>query len=73
MALSTNESIGTTARLGVMRLGASRLGAVVTVDNLDKDADGTYGWKRLDDGTRDGFPELSDPATGKWTIVRGDA
>ena len=71
MALSTNESVGATSRLSVLRLGASRLSGVVTVDNLDKDLDGTYGWKRLDDGTRDGAPELSDPAAGKWTVTRG--
>ena len=71
MALSTNESVGTTARLGVRRLGASRLGAVVTVNNLDKDLDGTYGWKRKDTTLRLGRPETQSVSSG-WDKQRGD-
>jgi len=71
MALSTNESIGTTARLGVARLGASRLGAVVTVNNLDKDLDGTYGWKRLDTTLRLARPETQETSAA-WDKIRGD-
>ena len=71
MALTTNESIGATARLGVLRLGASRLGGVVTVNNLDKDLDGTYGWKRLDTTLRLGRPE-TQVTSAAWDKVRGD-
>lgn len=73
MSLTTVESIGTSARLGVARLGATRLGGIITDDQLDKDLDGTYAWKRLD-GVE---PRLSAPASaalqsGNWTISRGN-
>jgi hypothetical protein len=71
MALSTNESVGATARLNVLRLGASRLAGVVTVNNLDKDLDGTYGWKRLDTALRLGRPETQQDSSG-WDKTRGD-
>jgi hypothetical protein len=71
MTLTTNESVGASARLNVLRLSASRLGGAVTVNNLDKDLDGTYAWKRLD-----GEPRLARPETyagsGAWDKTRGD-
>jgi hypothetical protein len=72
MALTTNESVGASGRLNVLRLGASRLGGHVTTDALDKDLDGTYAWKRLDSGVRYGAPALSELESGNWTITRGD-
>jgi len=73
MSLTTVETIGTSARLNVARLGATRLGGIITDDQLDKDLDGTYAWKRLD-GVE---PRLGAPAdtalqSGNWTITRGN-
>jgi hypothetical protein len=70
VAITTVESIGTTARLGVARLGATRLGAVVTEDNLDKDLDGTYAWKRSD-SKRLGRPVDFEDYSG-WSVTQGD-
>jgi hypothetical protein len=72
MSLTNNESIGASARLGVMRLASSRLGAVVTTDELDKDSDGTYAWKRQDGEPRLGAPGTVALASGAWTVNRGD-
>lgn len=69
MALTSNEPIGTTARLGVLRLGAGRLGAIPRASNLT--ATGTYAWVRSDGSgsqVNDGRPPGA--ATGTWTTVR---
>jgi hypothetical protein len=71
MALTTNESVGASARLNVLRLGASRLSGVVTVNNLDKDLDGTYAWKRKDTTLRLGRPETQVDSSA-WDKTRGD-
>ena len=69
--LQSVESIGATARLNVLRLGASRLGGVVTKDALDKDLDGTYAWKRRDSGNRLGGPPVAELESG-FAVSRGD-
>lgn len=69
-ALTTNEPIGTTARLGVVRLGAGRLGAVCRSAQL-KSGTGIYAWTRSDgnDGeVNDG--RHPDAVTGGWTTGR---
>lgn len=69
MSLTSNEPIGTTARLGVARLGAARLGAIPRDSQLT--ATGTYAWVRSDgDGgaVNDGRPPVS--VTGGWTTSR---
>ena len=67
-ALSSNETIGTPARLGVLRLGAGRLGAIPRASQLD--SVGNYAWTRrdTDDGAREGEPPGS--AQDSWTVVR---
>lgn len=45
-AIQSNEPIGTTARLGVARLGASRLSAIPRTGQLM--AGGVYAWQRSD-------------------------
>jgi hypothetical protein len=67
--LTSNEPIGTTARLGVLRLGASRLGAVPRASQLQ--TGGIYAWTRSDGATG----EVNDgrhPAAvvGGWTTLR---
>lgn len=69
--LTTNESIGTSARINVARISSCRLGAVVPEDNLDPDLDGTYGWKRADGEPRLGRPVVNADYTG-WSVVLGD-
>jgi hypothetical protein len=69
VALTSNEPIGTTARLGVARLGATRLGAVPRSSQLT--STGTYAWARSDGAgglTNHGQP--SGAAQGGWTTVR---
>ena len=68
-ALTSNEPIGTTARLGVARLGAARLGAVPRSSQLT--ATGTYAWVRSDGAAG----EVNDgrhpsAAVGGWTTGR---
>jgi hypothetical protein len=68
-ALTSNEPIGTTARLGVARLGAARLGAVPRASQLT--STGTYAWVRSDSAggaVNDGRPPGA--ATDSWTTVR---
>jgi hypothetical protein len=70
MALTSNEPIGTTARLGVARLGAARLGAIPRASQLT--ATGTYAWVRSDGvggDVNDGQPPIAAPASG-WTTLR---
>lgn len=65
--LVSNEPIGTTARLATLRLGASRMGAILPVSQLAEVA--KYAWVRSDgSGTlNDGRPP--DAATDGWTTV----
>lgn len=68
-ALTSNEPIGTTARLGVLRLGAGRLGAIPRSSNLT--GTGTYAWVRSDgtgSAVNDGRPPGAE--TGGWTTTR---
>lgn len=67
-ALSSNETIGTTARLGVLRLGAGRLGATPRASQLD--SAGLYAWTRRDtsDNRREGDPPTSEQ--NSWTVGR---
>jgi hypothetical protein len=68
VALTSNETIGTPARLGVLRLGASRLGACPRASQIV--APGVYAWARrdTDDGLREGEPPGS--AQDSWTVGR---
>ena len=68
MALTSNEALGTAARLGVARLGATRLGALVDANNLDPSNDGTYAWKRKDAGVKHADPPTS--VENAWTVGR---
>jgi len=66
--VTSNEPIGTTARLGVLRLGAGRLGAVPRASQL---TGGKYAWTRSDGAggaVNDGRPVGA--ASGGWTTVR---
>lgn len=68
-ALQSSEPIGTTARLGVMRLGAGRLGALPRSSQLT--SIGTYSWGRSDGmggDVNDGQPPTA--VNGGWTTVR---
>lgn len=68
-ALSSNEPIGTTARLGVARLGAARLGACPRSSQLT--TTGVYAWVRSDGSAgevNDG--RHPDAVTGGWTTTR---
>lgn len=65
-ALTSNEAIGTTARLGVLRLGASRLAAIPDANNLK--SGGRYAWERVDSGTKRGDPPGS--VEDSWTTGR---
>jgi len=67
-ALSSNETIGTTARLGVARLGATRLGA--TPRDSQVESPGIYTWARTDttDALREGDPPVS--VDNSWTTGR---
>jgi hypothetical protein len=69
VALTSNEPIGTTARLGVLRLGASRLGAIPRASQLT--STGTYAWTRSDGmggDTNDGQHPAA--VSGGWTTGR---
>lgn len=69
MGLTSNEPIGTTARLGVLRLAAGRLGAVPRASQLT--STGAYAWVRSDGAggeVNDG--RHPDAVTGGWTTVR---
>lgn len=69
MSLTSNEPVGTTARLGVLRLGAGRLAAIPRASQLT--TTGTYAWTRSDGlggDTNDGQPPLA--VNGGWTTVR---
>jgi hypothetical protein len=68
MALTSNEPIGTTARLGVARLGATRLGACPDANNLR--TLGRYAWTRQDTAPRGGDPPNSEDASTDWTRTR---
>ena len=67
-AISSNETIGTPARLGVARLGATRLGATPRASQIA--SDGVYAWARLDtgDNLREGDPPVS--VDNSWTTGR---
>jgi hypothetical protein len=68
--LTSNEPIGTTARLGVLRLGAGRLGAIPRASQLVPGT-GLYAWTRSDGvggAVNDGRPVGA--ATGGWTTLR---
>ncbi len=70
MALTSNEPIGTTSRLAVARLGATRLGGVCRTNQL-KAGTGIYAWVRSDGAggnVNDGRPPGA--ATDSWTTVR---
>ena len=66
MALTSNEVIGTPARLGVSRLGATRLGAIPRATQIT--AAGIYAWSWVDSGTKHGDPRTS--VEDSWTIGR---
>jgi hypothetical protein len=69
-ALQSTEPIGTTARLGVLRLGAGRLGAVPRASQL-KPGTGIYAWVRSDGAGGEvnrGQPPVA--ALGGWTTGR---
>ena len=63
MALQSNEPIGTTARLGVLRLGAGRLGAVPLANQLTPGT-GLYAW-----GAGDAHPPPGS-VSGGGTVVQ---
>lgn len=65
-ALSSNEVIGTPARLGVARLGATRLGALPRSTQIT--AAGLYAWGWVDSGVKHGDPPTS--LEGSWTTRR---
>lgn len=65
-ALSSNESIGTPARLGVARLGATRLGAIPRATQIT--STGLYAWARTDSGVKRGDPLGS--VEDSWTVGR---
>lgn len=66
MALTSNEAIGTPARLGVARLGATRLGACPRSSQVV--APGVYAWARADSGVKHGDPPTS--VENSWTVGR---
>ena len=65
-ALSSNEVIGTPARLGVARLGATRLGACPRSTQVE--SPGVYSWGWVDSGVKHGDPQTS--VTDSWTTGR---
>lgn len=68
-ALQSNEPIGTTSRLAVLRLGAGRLGALPRSSQLT--ATGTYAWVRSDGSGADiNRGQHPDAVQGGWTTVR---
>ena len=66
MALTSNEIIGTPARLGVARLGATRLGAIPRGTQIT--SGGIYAWAWVDSGTKKGDPPGS--VEDSWTVGR---
>jgi hypothetical protein len=66
MALTSNEAIGTPARLGVARLGATRLGAIPRATQIV--SPGVYAWAWGDSGVKHGDPPTS--VENSWTIGR---
>ena len=66
MGLSSNEMIGTPARLGVARLGATRLAAVPRSTQVE--APGVYSWSHRDSGVKHGDPPTS--VEDSWTVGR---
>lgn len=67
-ALTSNEPIGTTARLGVLRLGAARLSATPRSSQLNG---AVYAWTRSDGSAgevNDG--RHPDAVVGGWTTTR---
>ena len=66
MALTSNEAIGTPARLKVARLGATRLGAAPRATQIT--ATGLYAWGRVDSGVKHGDPPGS--VENSWTVGR---
>lgn len=66
MALTSNEVIGTPARLGVARLGATRLGAIPRSSQVE--APGVYTWSWVDSGVKHGDPPNS--VEDSWTVGR---
>lgn len=70
MSLTSTEPVGTTARLGVMRLGATRLGGVLKSSQM-KPGTGIYAWVRsdgLNGDVNDGQPPVA--ANAGWTTGR---
>lgn len=65
-ALSSNETIGTPARLGVARLGATRLGAIPRATQIT--SAGLYAWGWVDSGVKHGDPPSS--VEDSWTVGR---
>lgn len=69
MSLTSNEPIGTTSRVGVMRVGAFRVGAAPRASQLT--ATGTYAWRRSDGAggeVNDG--RHPNAVAGGWTTGR---
>lgn len=65
-ALSSNEVIGTPARLGVARLGATRLGAIPRASQIT--SGGIYAWAWVDSGVKHGDEQES--VENSWTVGR---
>lgn len=69
-AITSTEPIGTTARLGVLRLGAGRLGAICRASQL-KPGTGIYAWVRSDgEGGAVNHGQPPGAEQGGWTTVR---
>jgi hypothetical protein len=66
MSLTSNELIGTPARLAVARLGATRLGAIPRSTQVK--APGVYAWAWSDSGVKHGDPRTS--VEDSWTVGR---
>lgn len=69
MSLTSNEPIGTPARVGVARVGASRVGAIPDTNNIV--SPGVYRWVRSDGfggDVNDGQPPLA--AHDSYTTTR---
>ena len=69
-ALQSNEPVGTTSRLEVLRLGAGRLAAIPRSSQL-KPGTGIYAWVRSDGfggEVNDGRPP--DAVVGGWVTGR---
>jgi hypothetical protein len=66
MGLTSNEAIGTPARSGVARAGATRSGAAPRLSQVK--APGVYAWTREDSGVKYGDPPNS--VEDSWTTGR---